>query len=264
MAKRGARPDRAVLALAAAGLLVAGYLAWLKWTGGAALFCAPGTDCDVVQASRYARVLGTPTALWGALAYAAIGALALAGFDRARWCAAFVLAAAGVGGSAYLTYLSLFDLRAACAWCLASALIMTALLAVLVWRRPDTVSARPTRLTALGVGAAVVAIAVGILVFATAPPSATPYQEALARHLAKSGAVFYGAYWCPHCEEQKERFGGAAGLLPYVECDPKGERAQTERCRAAGVKVFPTWVLGAERREGVLPLDELGRLSGYK
>lgn len=264
MAKRVAGPDLAAAALAGVGLLVAGYLAWLKWTGGTALFCTAGTDCDIVQASRYARVLGLPTALWGALAYAAIGALAFAGLDRARWRAAFVLAAAGVGSSAYLTYLSLFELRAACVWCLASALIMTALLAVLVWRHPETVSAHPARLTALGVGAAVVAIAAGALVFATAAPSATPYQDALARHLAKSGAMFYGAYWCPHCEEQKELFGGAAGLLPYVECDPKGERSQTERCRAAGVKVFPTWVLGVERREGVQPLAELARLSGFR
>jgi uncharacterized membrane protein len=264
MAKRVAGPDLAAAALAGVGLLVAGYLAWLKWTGGAALFCTAGTGCDIVQASRYARVLGLPTALWGALAYAAIGALALAGFDRARWRAAFVLAAAGVGGSAYFTYLSLFELRAACVWCLASALIMTGLLAVLVWRRPATLSARPARLAALGAGAAAVAIAAGAVVFAASPSSATPYQEALARHLAKSGAAFYGAYWCPHCQEQKELFGGAAGLLPYVECDPKGERAQTERCRAAGVKVFPTWMLGTERHEGVQTLDELARFSGFR
>ncbi len=264
MAKRVAGPDLTVAALAGAGLLVAGYLAWLKWSGGAALFCTPGTACDIVQASRYASVLGVPTALWGALAYAVIGGLALAGFDRARWRAAFVLAAAGVGASAYLTYLALFELRAACVWCLASAAIMAALVAALMARRPPAASARPAGLAGLGVSAAAVAIAVGAAVFAVAPPAGTPYQEALARHLAKSGALFYGAYWCPHCQEQKERFGGAAGLLPYVECDPKGERSQTERCRAAGVKVFPTWVLGAERREGVVPLDELARLSGYK
>ena len=263
MAKRVARPDLTVAALAGAGLLVAGYLAWLKWSGGAALFCTAGTGCDIVQASRYARVLGLPTALWGALLYAAIGALALAGFDRARWRAAFTLAAAGVGGSAYLAYLSLFDLRAACVWCLASAAIMVALVGALVARRPAAASTRPAGLAALGVSAAAVAIVVGVVVFAVAPPAGTPYQEALARHLAKSGAVFYGAYWCPHCQEQKERFGGAAAALPYVECDPKGERSQTERCRAAGVKVFPTWVLGAERREGVQALDELARLSGY-
>ena len=141
---------------------------------------------------------------------------------------------------------------------------MVALAAALLARRPPAASARPAGLAGLGVSAAAVAIAVGAAVFAVAPTAGTPYQEALARHLAKSGAVFYGAYWCPHCQEQKERFGGAAGLLPYVECDPKGERSQTERCRAAGIKVFPTWVLGVERREGVVPLDELARLSGYK
>jgi hypothetical protein len=114
------------------------------------------------------------------------------------------------------------------------------------------------------VAAAVVAIVGGAFVFAGGPAPATPYQQALARHLAESRAVFYGAYWCPHCHEQKELFGGAAESLPYVECDPKGTNPQPLRCEQAGVRVFPTWVVGAERREGVQPLEELARLSGFK
>jgi uncharacterized membrane protein len=262
MAKRASRVDAVVLVLAAAGLAVAGYLARLKWSGGGALFCAAGSGCDIVQASRYATFLGVPTALWGALVYAAVGALALAGLDRTRWRAAFALAAGGVGGSAYLTYLSLVELRATCIWCLLSAVLMVALFAALLWRRPPGRSR--AALAGLGVGAAALAIVAGAFVFAGAPPPATPYQQALARHLAQSGAVFYGAYWCSHCQDQKERFGGAAGLLPYVECDPKGERSETARCRSAGVKLFPTWVIGAERREGVQSLEELARLSGYR
>lgn len=264
MAKSAPLRDPVVIALAAAGLLISGYLAWLKWSGTAALFCTAGTGCDIVQASRYSTFLGAPTAFWGALGYAAIGALALIGLDRARWWAAFVLAAAGVGFSAYLTYLSLFELRAACVWCVSSAVIMVALLGALVWRRPSGVSARPTGLAALGAAAAVLAIVAGAFVLAAAPPPATPYQQALARHLAQSGALFYGAYWCPHCQEQKDLFGGAASLLPYVECDPKGANAQTERCVRAGVRVFPTWVIGNERREGVQSLEELARLSGFR
>lgn len=264
MAKSAPTRDPVVIALAAAGLLVSGYLAWLKWSGTAALFCTPGTGCDIVQASRYATFLGVPTALWGALGYAAIGALTLIGLDRARWRAAFVLATAGAGFSAYLTYLSLFELRAACVWCLASAVIMVALLVALVWRRPPAVSGRPAGLAALGVAAAVAAIVAGAFVFAAAPSPATPYQQALARHLARSGALFYGAFWCPHCQEQKDLFGGAASLLPYVECDSKGTNPQTERCVRAGVRVFPTWVIGNERREGVQSLGELARLSGFK
>jgi uncharacterized membrane protein/glutaredoxin len=265
MAKGASRPDPMVVALAVAGFVVSGYLAWLKWSGAPAVFCTVGTGCDIVQSSRYATFLGAPTALWGALAYVAIVVLALTGLGSPpRWRAAFVLAAAGAGFSLYLTYLSLFELRAACVWCLASAAIIAALLVILAWRRPPAASERPAAVATLGVGAAAVAIVAGIVVFAGGPPPATPYQQMLARHLARSGAAFYGAYWCPHCQEQKDLFGGAASLLPYVECDPKGTNAQAERCERAGVRVFPTWVIGSERREGVQSLEELARVSGFR
>jgi uncharacterized membrane protein len=257
------RRDPLIAVLALAGLAVAGYLAWLKWSGGTPLFCTAGTGCDIVQASRYATILGAPTALWGALAYAVILVLALIGFDRARWQAAFAVAAAGFGFSAYLTYLSLFELGAACVWCLASMVIVAALVIWLAVRRPAP-RASAAGLTVLGLMCAALAIVAGAFLFAGAAAPVTPYQQALAQHLAKSGATFYGAFWCPHCQEQKALFGGAASGLPYVECDPKGAGAQPERCERAGVRVFPTWVIGSERREGVQSLDDLARLSGFK
>ena len=78
-----ARPDFLILGLAAAGFAIAAYLTWLKWMGGNAAFCLSGSGCDIVQGSRYGSLLGVPTALWGALMYAAIGALAALGLDRA-------------------------------------------------------------------------------------------------------------------------------------------------------------------------------------
>ena len=55
---------------------------------------------------------------------------------------------------------------------------------------------RPRRLVAIGATLAVatVVFAAGVFV-ADAPTTATARQEALARHLAASGAIFYGAYW---------------------------------------------------------------------
>jgi hypothetical protein len=66
------------------------------------------------------------------------------------------------------------------------------------------------------------------------------------------------------CTEQKARFGPAAASIPYVECDPKGVAAQPERCTGAGVRRYPTWVVGKNRHEGLLTLDELARLSAFK
>ncbi|MFZ9850471.1 MAG: hypothetical protein ACO3FA_04605 [Vulcanococcus sp.] len=90
----------------------------------------------------------------------------------------------------------------------------------------------------------------------------TPEQLALVEHLRLKGAVFYGAWWCPHCFHQKNLFGTEAGRrLPYVECYA-GE-TPLERCTAAEIRAFPTWDLNGERREGVLTLEELKLWSGF-
>lgn len=66
--------------------------------------------------------------------------------------------------------------------------------------------------------------------------------EELAQCIADSGAVFYGAHWCPYCKKQKAYFESYASLLPYVECYDAGKRkGMRSECREAGVKSFPTW-----------------------
>jgi uncharacterized membrane protein len=193
------RPDLVVVALSVAGFGVASYLTWLKWAGRGAMFCVAGSGCDIVQASRYAVFVGVPTALWGAALYAAIAVMGSLGLSSQRWLAAFLLGAAGVGFSAYLTALSFVVLGAACIYCLASGAIVLALVLVLLWRRPQARGRKspvhPTRLAAYGALMAVGAVVFGAFVFAS-PSSAPPgYQSALARHLKATGAVMYGAYW---------------------------------------------------------------------
>jgi uncharacterized membrane protein len=192
------RPDWLLGGLAAAGMLVAAYLTWLKLSGSGAALCVAGSGCDLVQASRYATFLWVPTALWGLAAYVAIGVLAWMGLTLRNWPIAFALAAGGVGFSAYLTWLSVFDIGATCVWCLTSAVILIAILAVLVMRRPAARNRKrmsAARLATNGGLAAVGAIVAAAFVFA-APFSAPPgYQSALARHLTDTKAVMYGAFW---------------------------------------------------------------------
>ena len=182
--------------MAAAGLVVAGYLTVTKLMGSSAAFCTAGGGCDAVQSSRYALLLGVPTAFWGALAYAAVGGLAAAGLTATRWQAAFAIAAGAVGFSAYLTWISTSVIRALCVYCLASGTVAVLLLAVLIWRRP--VHGRrgsPARLVTLGGAAAIGAIVVGAGIYAANPESSEPsYREALARHLTARGMVMYGAF----------------------------------------------------------------------
>lgn len=91
----------------------------------------------------------------------------------------------------------------------------------------------------------------------------TAEQKALVEHLRTRGAIFYGAWWCPHCFHQKNLFGTEAGRrLPYVECDK--DQAGRERCQKAKIRAFPTWDLDGERREGLLTIEELAVWSGFK
>jgi uncharacterized membrane protein len=193
------RPDWLVGGLAGLGVAIAGYLAVTRLLGGSVLFCTDQGGCEVVQASRYAMFLGLPTAAWGAGLYAAVGGLALAGFTASRWLAAFVLTVVGVAFSGYLSYLELVVIGAVCGYCVVSAAIAAGLLGLVLGRR--SVASRwsplgPGRLAALGGVTAVLTVLVGIGVFAAGAPRAeAPYQDALARHLAASGAIMYGAFW---------------------------------------------------------------------
>ena len=93
--------------------------------------------------------------------------------------------------------------------------------------------------------------------------ASTPEQKALSAHLRAKGAIFYGAWWCPACFQQKNLFGKEGGnTLPYVECDKTDDGRA--RCMAASIRAFPTWDLaGKERREGVQTIEELKLWSGY-
>jgi uncharacterized membrane protein len=119
----------AVAVLAVAGLGVAGYLTWVHYADLEPI-CAGGSGgCERVQSSEYAELAGVPVALLGLIGYGAIlASLAVPG-DAGRFAGA-LLALAGFGFSAWLTYVELFEIDAICQWCVASAVLMTALAVV--------------------------------------------------------------------------------------------------------------------------------------
>ena len=87
--------------------------------------------------------------------------------------------------------------------------------------------------------------------------------DAFAKCIAAKQARMYGAYWCPHCADQKEMFGSSFQYVPYVECGVPGSRDEGPVCKDAGIKHFPTWQFAdGERQEGTLPLQSLGTKTG--
>jgi uncharacterized membrane protein len=280
-------------AIAAIGVVETAYLTIAKFTTGSVI--CPTSGCDKVLNSPYATVFGTvPLSLLGCLAYLSIAILALAPkavnpntnkglhsqLENKTWQALFIITAAMVIFSSYLMYLMAFEIKELCIYCISSALFSLSLFVlVLVGREWEDIGqlvftgilvAMVSSIGALGLYNSVRSPAAsvsspGIL----APPVTTtsgPAQLALARHLREIGAKEYGAYWCPHCQDQKMLFGKeAAALIDYIECDPRGQNSRAQLCQAAAanVKGFPTWEIKGQFYSGTQSLEKLADLSGY-
>ena len=89
--------------------------------------------------------------------------------------------------------------------------------------------------------------------------------DAFARCLGTRGVKMYGAWWCPHCQEQKEKFGASFEYAPYVECGIKGDlHGQSQVCKDEGIKHYPTWQFPptGERVDRIFTLEELSDRTG--
>ncbi|KAG6524341.1 hypothetical protein ZIOFF_014247 [Zingiber officinale] len=95
----------------------------------------------------------------------------------------------------------------------------------------------------------------------------TPLALSLAKHLRSIGAKMYGAFWCSHCNEQKQMFGSeATKVLDYVECFPNGAgkgRTMASECSSVGIQGFPTWVIKGEILSGEQDLQTLAEASEF-
>ena len=88
-------------------------------------------------------------------------------------------------------------------------------------------------------------------------------HDGFAKCLAEKGVKFYGAFWCPHCNEQKKLFGKSAKYLDYVECSTPDRRGQTPVCIGKDIGSYPTWEFpDGSRKTGLVSLEELGSKSG--
>lgn len=113
-------------------------------------------------------------------------------------------------------------------------------------------------------GAAVLAV-VGLIVFATnnsiGQSAPSPYDD-FAQCLTDSGVTMYGAWWCSHCENQKDLFGSAFDNVNYIECSTVA-RTMNQICSDAGIDGYPTWEFAdGARASGEQSLETLAEKSG--
>ncbi len=127
------------LFLALLGLAVSGYLTYVK-LADAPMICLEGVfQCDAIQQSAYAELMGIPVAVLGLLSYGVIFALLVLQKQNA------FLEENGIGllmglvffawlYSMYLVYIQAFVLEAWCQWCVVHEVIITLLLIVTGFR----------------------------------------------------------------------------------------------------------------------------------
>jgi uncharacterized membrane protein len=263
-------PNWILFALAVIGMGLTAYLTYSAWKGETVAFCAAGSACDVVLSSQWSTLFGLPTSLWGFFAYASLATIAFVKRADLHWELGWVVSLFGVLYSIYLTGISLIQLNSACPYCLSSLVLMSAILGITIYQRPAgraKFSWTPWLVkTAVPVLLVVLAVHLHYAgIWGSTAQSANPGLRALADHLTKTDAKFYGASWCPACQEQKKRFGADAERLPYVECSPRGPRTpQAAVCRNMDIQGYPTWIINGRRFGGILTPEELARHSGFQ
>jgi uncharacterized membrane protein/glutaredoxin len=280
-----------IAAIALFGMLNTGYITATKLFGGET--SCPTGGCEQVLSSTYATVFGLPLALFGFLAYLAMAAFALvplavnpeknrqlrSSLENQTWLLLFIGSTAMLVFSGYLMYIMFSQFVAkygaggVCYYCIASAVFALALFIFTLLGR-DWEDRGQLLFTGLIVAMVTVVGTLGVYA-GEAPTPNTPgavgptivttsgtAEIELARHLTSIGAKMYGAYWCPHCHDQKELFGRQA-KIPYVECAPDGQNSQTKLCQDKKIEGFPTWEINGQMVTGTQTLEQLADLSGY-
>ena len=272
----------AIVVLTLFGFSITTYLTVTHFFGQKVALCnVEGSGCDLVLSSEYAKIFGIPLTIFGALGYLTLGLLAglplilkkedpkaqsqlkeLANFLM------FMVSSSTFVFSGYLMYLlasgSIGGQPQVCLYCISSAVTMTTiwLLTIFGYAWKDV-----GQLFFTGAIVAIVTLTGTLGVYASQSKisaQANSFAGRLAQHLTVNNAKMYGAYWCPHCIDQKNKFGEAKKLIPYVECDAKGENPQTALCQQKGITGFPTWEINGKMLSGERSLDELADASGYK
>ena len=86
--------------------------------------------------------------------------------------------------------------------------------------------------------------------------------DQFAQCLNDNGAKMFGAYWCPHCSDQKKMFGSSWKYVNYVECSLPNRGGETQVCIDENIESYPTWEVNGERIGGIVALTRLSELTG--
>ncbi len=107
---------------------------------------------------------------------------------------------------------------------------------------------------------AAILVVVGLVFFAVKQQSAPGEHDVYAQCLTDNGVKMFGAWWCPHCQQQKALFGKSFKNINYTECSSPGSQEMNQTCKDAKIEGYPTWEFkDGSRLSGVQTLEEVGK-----
>lgn len=91
--------------------------------------------------------------------------------------------------------------------------------------------------------------------------NSSPRAMLIGDRLHALNAKMYGAFWCSHCNNQKQELGiEASKLFEYVECSKDGVNSQYGLCKSEKIPGFPTWQINGQLYPGEKDLSEMEKL----
>lgn len=259
---------RVVIAIASLlGLAIMSYLTYIHYAN-ASSFCdiSKEVSCDVVTTSLYSEVFGIPVSVLGMGYFLLAFVISLRKMSPDKFRLLFMLTAFVLIPSLYLSYMEYFVVKSFCILCETSKVLMFAILGI-------SYAAVRRQLRNLGrlLAPIIIAglVASGITFFIQNGTVVNEDYTAFVEHLNTEGWVYYKSYTCSNCKRQEKLLGDAYQKLNAVECHPKGPNGNPQLCLQKNITKTPTWILEksgqeAMRLEGLQPIEELMRTSGYQ
>lgn len=102
-----------------------------------------------------------------------------------------------------------------------------------------------------------VVAALGSLVYFLRPKPTYSNMDEFAQCLNSKGTIMYGSKYCPHCLNEKSRFGDSFKYINYVECTEN-----PQLCTEKEINAVPVWEIGGQRYVGEQGLEKLSEISG--
>lgn len=239
--------NKLILLISILGLLFTGYMTYLHYTSGVGFCLTGGNECAEIVQGIYSELLGIPVSLIGFLLFFSLGFLSFMSKEESVDKKIFWFSLVGVFGAGYFNYIMLFKLGSLCPWCELSHLSY-----LIIFFLSSANLKKFLTYT-------IIVLLLGIFVSWIA--NASGQHDELAKCLTAKNVTFYGAFWCPHCNDQKALLGRSMQYINYVECSLPN-KDQNAYCDKQGIEYYPTWDINGEKISEVFTPEELAVKSG--